>query len=79
MPFDPMLGYCEAPRRPKSLRRRLRRELVGLAPGLAGAVVGALLVVVLSGGAFNPLRMASTAAIVGLVFWLVQRRLRRNA
>jgi hypothetical protein len=74
-----MLGYGEAPRRAMSWRRRLLRELPGLAPGLVGAVLGAGLVAALSGGALAPGRMALTAALTGVIFWLVQRRLSGNA
>jgi hypothetical protein len=74
-----MLGYGEASRRPMRWRRRLMRQLPGLAPGLVGAVVGAGLVAAMSGGALAPGRMALTAALTGVIFWLVQRRLGGNA
>jgi hypothetical protein len=77
--IDPMLGYCEAPRRAMSTRRKVLRALAARAPslaaGLVGVLVGAVMVLVLSGPAFDLTRMIFTALLAGLIFALVQRRL----
>lgn len=66
--------------RPEPGRRRRRRKSAGhtlarMAPGLAGAGMGAAAVYLLSGGAIALPRVALVAAIGGLVGWGVMRLL----
>jgi hypothetical protein len=78
MTDDRMLGYGERSWRRKSRKRRMKQLAQELAPGLVGGAVGALFVFVMSGGALPLVRMALTAAVTGLIFFLAHRLLQRR-